>query len=116
MPSYLLLLHQITDRPRPGSPDEIMAITKSYMAWADRMRADGRLKGGEKLTADAGKVMRPKNGRVAITDGPYAESKELVGGYFILAAKDYDEACRLAETCPHIGYGGNIEVRQVDQL
>jgi hypothetical protein len=116
MPNYMLLLHADSTRPRPTSPDEIMAITNSYMPWADRMRAEGRLKGGEKLTNDAGKVMRPKNGRVTITDGPYAESKELVGGYFAISAKDYDEACRIAESCPHLGYGGTIEVRQVDQM
>lgn len=116
MPNYMLLLHQDSTRPRPTSPDEIMAITKSYMNWADRMRSEGRLKGGEKLTFDAGKVMRPKNGKVTVTDGPYAESKELVGGYFAISAKDYDEACRIAESCPHLGYGGTIEVRQVDQM
>jgi hypothetical protein len=117
MPNYMLFLHQSSNRPRPTSPDEIMAITKSYMVWADRMRAEGRLKGGEKLTFDAGKVMRPNGGgKVTVTDGPYAESKELVGGYFAISAKDYDEACRIAESCPHLGYGGTIEVRQVDQM
>jgi len=116
MPNYMLLLYQTPNRPRPSSPDEIMAITKSYMSWADRMRAEGRLKGGEKLTFDAGRVMRPKNGRVTVTDGPYAETKELIGGYFAISAKDYEEACKIAETCPHLGYGGNIEVRQVDQM
>jgi hypothetical protein len=116
MPNFMLLLHTDSTRPRPTSPDEIMAITKSYMAWADRMRSEGRLKGGEKLTFDAGKVMRPKNGRITVTDGPFAESKELVGGYFAISAKDYDEACRVAESCPHLGYGGTIEVRQVDQM
>ena len=116
MPNYMLFLHMNSNRPRPTSPDDIMAVTKAYMAWADRMRAEGRLKGGEKLTFDAGKVMRPKNGKVTVTDGPYAESKELVGGYFAISAKDYDEACRIAESCPHLGYGGTIEVRQVDQM
>lgn len=116
MPNYMLLLHQLSNRPRPTSPDEIMAITKNYMSWADKMRAEGRLKGGDKLTFDPGKVIRPKNGRATVTDGPYAESKEMVGGYFMISAKDYDEACRLAETCPHLGYGGDIEVRQVDQM
>ncbi|HEY1540931.1 MAG TPA: YciI family protein [Xanthobacteraceae bacterium] len=116
MPNYMLLLHADSNRPRPTSPDEIMAVTKAYMNWADRMRAEGRLKGGEKLTWDAGKVMRPKNGKVTVTDGPYAESKELVGGYFAISATDYDEACRIAESCPHLGYGGTIEVRQVDQM
>ncbi len=117
MPNYMLFLHQKSDRPRPASPDDIMAITKAYMAWADRMRSEGRLKGGEKLTADAGKVMRANGGnKVSVTDGPYAESKELIGGYFAISAKDYDEACRIAQSCPHLGYGGTIEVRQVDQM
>ncbi len=116
MPSFLLLLHVDQDRPRPSSPDEIMAMTRSYMDWADRMRAEGRLGGGEKLTDDAGRVMRPSGGRVTVTDGPYAESKELVGGYFILQAAHYDEACSLAESCPHLGYGGRIEVRQIQRM
>ena len=45
MPNYMLLLHQSSNRPRPASPDDIMTITKAYMAWADRMRSEGRLKG-----------------------------------------------------------------------
>jgi hypothetical protein len=116
MPNYMLFLHQNSNQPRPSSPDDIMAITKAYMSWADRMRTEGRLKGGDKLTFDAGKVMRAKDGKVTVTDGPYAESKEIVGGYFTISAKDYDEACRVAESCPHLGYGGRIEVRQVDQM
>jgi hypothetical protein len=116
MPNYMLFLHMNSERPASRSPDEIMAVTKAYMGWADRMRAEGRLKGGEKLTFDAGKVMRPKDGRITVTDGPYAESKEILGGYFMISAKDYDEACRVAESCPHLGYGGRIEVRQIDQM
>jgi hypothetical protein len=116
MPNYMLLLHRISDQPLSSSPDEMMAITKDYMTWAEKMRAEGRLKGGDKLTNDAGKVMRVKDGRVTVTDGPYAESKEILGGYFAISAKDYDEACSLAESCPHLRYGGRIEVRQVEQM
>ena len=53
MPNYMLFLHSDSTRPRPASPDEIMKITKAYMAWADRMRSEGRLKGGEKLTFES---------------------------------------------------------------
>src|SRR5260370_12452483 len=60
--------------------------------------------------------MRARGGRISVTDGPYAESKELVGGYIIISAKDYDEACRIAESNPHFKYGGNIAVRQVDAV
>ena len=116
MANYMLFLHRNSSRPAPRSPDEMMAMTKAYMGWADRMRAEGRLKGGDKLTDDPGKVMRPGDGQVTVTDGPYAESKEILAGYFMISAKDYDDACHVAESCPHLGYGGRIEVRQVDQM
>lgn len=116
MPSYLLILHTDSDRKPPNSEDERMSVRQAYMGWAERMRADGKLRGGEKLTDDGGRIMRRSRDRVAVTDGPYAESKELVGGFFILAAEDYDEACRLAESCPHLAYGGRIEVRQIEPM
>jgi len=80
------------------------------------MRAAGRLQGGSKLTDDAGRILRNAGGRVAVTDGPFTESKEMVGGYFLLAAGDYAEACRIASECPHLKYGSYLEVRQVEEL
>jgi hypothetical protein len=112
----MLFLHRDSARTLPGSPDELMTMVKAYAGWADRMRAEGRLKGGQKLADDVGKVMRVKGGRVTVTDGPYAESKEVVGGYFMIAAKDYDEACGIAESCPHLQFGGRIELRRVDEM
>jgi hypothetical protein len=50
------------------------------------------------------------------TDGPFAESKELLGGFFLIAAADYGAACRTAESCPHFKYGGSIEIRQIDPM
>ena len=73
MPNYMLFLHTNSERPAPRSPDEMMAVTKAYMGWADRMRAEGRLKGGDKLTNDPGKVMRPRDGRVKAVSGNGAE-------------------------------------------
>lgn len=116
MPNYMLLLHQDLDRPRPSSPDEFTAMMKTYMAWTDRIRAEGRHKGGQKLTDEPGKILRAKGGRITITDGPYAESKEVVGGFYLISAKDYEEACRVAESSPHLAYGGRIEVRQIHEL
>jgi hypothetical protein len=116
MPNYMLLLYVNPNAPRPSSPDEAMAITKTYMAWTDRARAEGRLRDGQKLTNDAGRIMQAKGGRTTITDGPFAESKDVIGGFFMISAKDYDEACRVAESSPHLGHGGRIEVRQVDEL
>jgi hypothetical protein len=116
MSNFMLLLHQDLNRPPLGSPDEYLARTKTYMAWTDKIRAEGRHKAGQKLTDDPGKVIRQAGGRVTVTDGPYAESKEVVGGYYMITAKDYEEACRVAEGCPHLLYGGRIEVRQIHEL
>jgi hypothetical protein len=114
MPDFILLLRRPAGPPPALSPEQVSAITEDYIGWGKRMRAEGRLKAGEKLTDDGGHVMTAEAGRVIVTDGPYAESKELLGGFYIVAATDYHEACRLAEGCPHLKYGGNIEIRQID--
>ena len=116
MPDFILLLHRPAGAPPAFSPQQAAAVTQEYVGWGDRLRADGRLKAGEKVTFDAGRVLRSVGGRVTTTDGPFAESKELLGGFFAIAAKDYDEACRTAESCPHFKYGGSIEVRQIDPM
>jgi hypothetical protein len=116
MPDFMLLLHRPAHAPATLAPDQIAAMTKDYMDWTARTRSDGRLKVGEKLTFDTGRVLRAAGGRILITDGPFAESKEMLGGFFVISAGDYDEACRIAESCPHFKYGGSIEVRQIDRI
>jgi hypothetical protein len=115
MPKFMLLLH---DRPRAFakmSPEDMQQVVQKYVAWGRKLRARRLLAESHKLTEDAGRVMRRARGRVLVTDGPYAESKELLGGYFIVKAKDYEAAAETARDCPHLDYGGTIEVRQVDQ-
>ena len=57
--------------------------------------------------------MRGRNGRPTVTDGPYSETKEVLGGYYLIEAADYDQAVERASDHPHLEYGGTIEVRQV---
>ncbi len=116
MPDFILLLHRPAGPPPSLPPEQAAAVTREYFDWGERLRAEGRVKAADKLTFDAGRVMRSTGGQVMVTDGPYAESKELLGGFFIIAAKDYDEACRTSESCPHFKYGGSIEVRQIDPM
>ncbi len=116
MPNFMLLLHEDEGQFDGRSPDEAMRVTREYMAWATKMREEQRFVGGEKLTDDAGKVLRPKGGKIFVTDGPYAESKEIVGGYFAIKARDYGEACEIAKQCPHLKFGGRVEVRQVHEI
>ena len=116
MPSYLMLLHLDRSRPRPSAPEERQRMFEAYRDWGQRLRGEGRLTAGEKLTEDAGRVLQRRAERILVTDGPFAESKELVGGFFVIEAADYEEACRLCESCPHLAYGGCIELREIQAI
>ncbi len=106
MPKFVLMLR---DNGFLGdlSPKELEAIFNRYRAWSQKA---GRT-GGEKLKDGEGKVMT----RAGVTDGPYAESKEVIGGFMTIDARDYDEAIRLCRDHPHLDFG-SIEIRAVDSM
>jgi hypothetical protein len=116
MSSFMLLLHLDEGVRRRHTPEAFAAQMREYRAWTDGIRATGRLRMGNKLTDDAGRILQCASGRVTTTDGPYAESKELLGGFYVIHASDYADACRVAETCPHLKYGYRVELRQVEEL
>jgi hypothetical protein len=97
------------------SPQRLQEIFGKYRAWRDRMSGEGKLAGSNKLENATGHVMRAEdgNGKVHITDGPYTESKEVLGGFFVVKAETYEEAVKLASDCPHLKYG-TIEVRRLE--
>lgn len=116
----LLLYHSPTDF-EGLSADEIQKIITKYSVWSDGLRDAGRLVTSDKLTDGEGRVLRPgadgkdgAPGKPRVLDGPYSEAKEVVGGFFLVTAADWDEAVEIAESCPHLGYGGTIEVRRID--
>lgn len=108
MPQFVLMLRDSGAFPENISAEEIQQILERYAAWSARLGATGR-----KLRDGEGRVMVRKEGGVTVTDGPYAESREVIGGYFLVEADDYDAAARLAEDCPHLDFG-SIEIRQID--
>jgi hypothetical protein len=115
MPKFMLLLHSDRDEGRTGSPADFAKMIQEYRAWSERLQAEGKLDHSHKLSDDSGKVLRPgKDGRVAVTDGPFAETKEVLGGYYNVIAPDYEAAIAIARTSPHLKFGGLIEVRKVD--
>ena len=65
---------------------------------------------------DAGRTLRSEGGKTVVMDGPFSESKELVGGYFLIQAEDDDQAVELSRDCPHLKYGARIELRRVDEV
>jgi len=113
MAQFMLVLFEKPGDFASMSPDAIQKIIEKYGAWGAKMGQEGRMVAGHKLTEEGGKKLDRSGGKVAITDGPYTEAKEVVGGIYILKAKDYAEAANLASTCPHMEYG-RIEVRQID--
>lgn len=111
MNEYLMILHDPVDSPFAAlSPEQMQTVIARYGAWADRMAAAGKLRGGQKL--EDGTARHMTGGTV--TDGPYPETKEVIGGYFLIAAESYDDAVALAGDCPHLEFG-RIEVRRIDE-
>jgi hypothetical protein len=98
-----------TDR----SPEEMQADMGKWMAWIEKLSKTGKYVSGEPLLP-GGKLIKERHKNV--TDGPYTEGKEVVGGYFIVNAADYNEAVALCVDYPGYQYGGSIQVRQVMKM
>lgn len=116
MPSanqYLLLLHQPNTGPGP-TPEELQKIMARFGTWMEGLYAKNIVAGTNGLEP-AGKVLREPGGTV-ITDGPYAEAKEIVGGYVLINAANLDEAVAIARDCPGLDYRLAVEVRPVKPM
>ena len=110
---YLLLICTDETADDGRSPDELSARMGEYGAFGEEMSARGVLEGGARLrpTTDATTV-RVRDGEVLTSDGPFAETKEQMGGYYVVDAKDLDEAIEIAAKIPH-AREGSIEVRPI---
>ena len=107
MSNYALILHGDPNRFTKYSPEEMQEISDKYMAWGKDAEDAGFLRASHRLALDPGKVMRANK----ITDGPYSETKEILGGIYIIQAASYDEALNRIQGHPQVEYGGAIEVR-----
>jgi hypothetical protein len=104
-----LLLFRGTDWLNQLSQAEVQTVVSDWAAWFDRLNQEGRCKGGHPLL-NQGKLVSGKHGRI-VTDGPFAESKEAIGGFFHLHVADESEAIAIAQQCPGLKYGCVVEVR-----
>lgn len=109
--SQYLLLFRGTDWDKGLSPEEIQKVTGEFMAWFERLIKEGTAKTGQPLEHE-GRVVSGKKGRT-VADGPFAESKEAIGGYFLLEVRGIDEAVAIAQQCPILDHGARVEVRPV---
>lgn len=113
MAKYLLLLRD-DGTTFPGlSPEAMQAAMQRYIDWTRGLAARGLLVDASKLADGAGRVVSGTPGRTTVTDGPYIEGKELVGGFYIVQAASFDEAASLAGDCPHLDFG-SIEIRELE--
>ena len=115
MPRYVLL---ILDDPRRewSSPAEAGAEMAKMGRFAGELAQQGKLQGGNPLKPMAEAVrVRARAGRAVVTDGPFTETKEMVGGFFVIEAANRAEAVEIAGRCPHTALGP-VEVREVGEV
>src|SRR5258706_15978566 len=104
MARFMLLIRGGVGDTVQRSPEDYQRILERYMAWSGKLRAEGRNLGGDEL-GDGGAGLRSRNGQVVV-DGPFAEAKEAIGGYFLIEAADLNEATEIAKECPAVLGGG----------
>lgn len=92
-----------------ATPEEMQAQIQLWQDWIGGIAAQGKFVSTNALGME-GKVVQANN---VVTDGPFIEMKEMVGGYIIVKADDIDDAVRLSEGCPTLSVGGKVEVRDV---
>jgi hypothetical protein len=114
MPKFMLIVHGTPYADLP--PTERQQMLEKYYAWGEKVRAAGIVVNGEKLAEEGGKTMGLQNGRVTVTDGPYSETKEVVGGFMVVRLNSYQEAIELCRDHPHLAFGGRLLVRQTDPM
>jgi hypothetical protein len=117
MAQFMLFLWNDRTAPIELSPAEMQAFVQEYYAWTEKLRAEGRLVTSQRLSdirTDPGRTLRGVGKAFAVTDRMLPETKEVVGGFYQIHAKDYDEAVAIARTCPHLrGTQAKIEIREV---
>jgi hypothetical protein len=101
-------------RATSGSPEEMQRHMEKWVAWFKKLGANGQIKDPGHPLARSGQTVTGK--QKIITDGPYAEAKDLVGGYMLVEAKDLAHAVEISKGCPILEAGGAVEVRPIEQL
>lgn len=109
MAKYLFVYRMQADQDQhQPSPEEMQVIMAQWGQWFETV-GENMVDGGDGLLP-TGKLVRPGD---VVTDGPFIEAKELVGGFSIVQADSYDQAVVHAKTCPIIANGGTVEVREL---
>jgi hypothetical protein len=112
MEKFMLIFHG--GQMEGMSPEEMQAHMGKWFTWIENLNKKEQYVAGEPLLP-GGKLVSGKAGK-SVTDGPYTEGKEVVGGFFIINAKDLNEAVEIAKGSPDFDHGGTVQVRQVMKM
>ncbi len=109
MKEFLLIFRNAPMGDFKPSPEQMQSHMKDWDNWIGGIAAQGKFISGSRLGTE-GKTLKPNN---TITDGPFIEVKEILGGFVIVKANSFDDAFSLANGCPNLSVGGSVEVRNV---
>lgn len=112
MPKFLFIYHG-ENSDHQLSPEEMQQVMEVWMNWINKGMAEGWLVDPGDALAPTGKMV---DANLVVTDGPFAESKEVVGGYSVVQTETIEQAVELAKGCPVPSSGGRVEVRQMLNL
>ena len=113
MKDFLLLFRTDYKEYAKRPPEEMQRMTKKWMDWIGSIAAQNKLADKGNRLESSGRVVKPEN---VVTDGPFCEVKETLGGYTAIRAADIDEAVELAKGCPIYLTGGCVEVREISKF
>lgn len=113
MNEYILIFRH-EDGKKVASPEQIQAWMKQTMDWIGNIAAQNKFSSGTGLVFDDAKVVMNKNSKNVVTDGPFGDIKETIGGFIIVKADSVEEAVEFAKGCPVLqGEGNSLEVRRI---
>ena len=99
---------------RDGSPTEMQQLMQKWVSWLKGLAEKGHIKDQGQPLERTGKLVTGR--QKAVTDGPFAEAKDVIGGYTLVEARDLDQAVELSKGCPILEAGGSVEVRPAQKL
>lgn len=111
MAKFMLFMRGFGDYAQNMSPEQMQKTLGQYNDWTAKLQREGKFIDANQLNHE-GSIVR-SNGNGLVLDGPYTETKEYVGGYYLIEAADFATAAEAAKGCPHLVHGGEVEVREI---
>lgn len=112
MPRYMILIYETPATKGELGPEETQRVIAKYGEWAKSLREKGVFVGSERLSYE-GRILKKNDKQLRISDGPFAEAKEVFGGYWAIDAPSFEDAVEYCRNSPHLDYGGMLEIREI---